>query len=186
MEKVKLKNICILLLPLLIFTSCARYEVRRYDFLLDRKGPQWLVYRNDFYIPEYTQTGKGEFAATEEEARRLFYLRRPVIDPLLWKKYERPKWHAFDYMIGAEMFVLGPVLDIFYMPTYWLAKAFHKNIDNNDLGGRFPFTQMGISAVFYGPAAWEILGPVSLTEKESWKQNPELEKNLQNILREKQ
>lgn len=179
-----MKKIYILIFSLLIFSSCVRYDTRQSNFLFDGKGPQWLVYRNAFYIPEYTQTGKGEFAATEEEARRLFELRQPAIESLLWEKYEKPKRQAFDYVYGSTFFILGPVIDILYMPVAWTYSAIHKTEIPADEKW-FPFTKAGTFMVFYGPTSWPLFGPVSLAVKESWKQNPELEKNLENILGEK-
>ena len=179
------KIFLVLILLSVTITGCVRYEARYANIFADGRGPGWLIFRNDFYVPEYTQVGKEKFAASKEEAEALFALRRKIVEPLLWKKYEKPTWQSGDYVYAPTAFLFGPLIDIVYLPVIWTMAVFHKaELPKN--GKLFPFTSNGISALFYGPANWLFNSYASsLREKKEWGKNPSLEKNFQALLREK-
>lgn len=165
------------------FSGCVRYEARYRNIFLDGKDPGWLMYKNDFYIPEYTQTKHSVFAKTKEDAEMLFELRRHELEPILKQKYEKPKRQAFDYIVPPMALLAGPVADILYMPFAWFSSLKHP-MPKEYLW--FPVTREGINGVFYGPDSWEILGPSSPMVKKSWEENPKLEQDLEKLLKKKE
>src|SRR3989338_3992702 len=172
-----------LLLALIFLSSCVRYQIRHENLLGDGKGPQWLAFRNDFYIPEYTLISDKEYAPTEKEAKMLFNARYPAFEDLIWQKYEKPKRQAYDYLVPPVLLLTGPVLDLFVMPLSWYeAKMQHQSM-SDDMKW-FPTTRYGYYGLFYGPVGWHIFGPDRVYDNPDWKNKMEAQKKLESLLRE--
>lgn len=154
-----------------LFTSCVSYKVES-----KKNSNEWVVYRNEYLIPEYTISSEGNFPSSELIAQRTFEERKDTVEKILKRKYEGfdPKQNKFLLLLP-----LMPISDIVFTISVGGANLFRKMMH------REPY-----DFVWFPATRWVLYGsPLTLPEttpqiREEWNQDINAQKQLGKIIQD--